>query len=481
MTDIFGDLWVTLSALIHIGAATAVSVHVLLTKRNVGASVAWVGLAWLAPYTGALAYLVLGINRVHGKAVQVSPSDVSPRAVRSRFAVDLAEIDPDGPESDLVQLARLGESLTQLPLVAGNRIDPLVDGDQALPAMVAAIDAAERSVGLSSYIFRFDEGGRPLVDALAAARARGVAVRVLVDGIGVGYFNTPVVRALRARGVRTARFLHSWLPWRMTYLNMRNHKKILVVDGRTGFSGGLNIGGENLGHRPDGDRVQDLHFRIEGPVVEQMTRVFIEDWAFTTGERLDGPGWLPGPAAAGPLFARGIASGPDQSLERLRWTISGALGRSNERVSILTPYFLPDQRLITVLVLTALRGIQVDIVIPARGNHRLFDWAVSDQIDQVLEAGCRVHLTPPPFDHSKLMTVDGSWALFGSANWDARSLRLNFEFNIECYNRDFAGYLSDIIDAKIARSTPWTLDQVRARSLPVRLRDGVAGLLLPYL
>jgi cardiolipin synthase len=225
----------------------------------------------------------------------------------------------------------------------------------------------------------------------------------------------------------------------------------------------------------------DTHFRITGPVVAHLRRTFAEDWAFCTGERLSGPDWSPPLGAVGATVARGIAAGPDEDFERIRFAILAALSQAQRRIRILTPYFVPEPMLMTSLALAAMRGVEVDICIPRRNNLRLVQWASRAKIGQLLAAGCRVWQTPPPFDHSKLMTVDGTWSLIGSANWDQRSLRLNFEFNVECYDKRLAASLDGLIDAKLGSSRPLLREDIDRRSLPVKLRDGTAWLLSPYL
>jgi cardiolipin synthase len=253
------------------------------------------------------------------------------------------------------------------------------------------------------------------------------------------------------------------------------------VDGRCGFIGGMNI---REGHYPElrpRHPIQDLHFRVEGPVVAHLQKAFVEDWAFCTGELLQGERWFPALEPAGAAPVRGIADGPDEDFEKLRLTLLGALACARSSVLIVTPYFLPDAGLITALNVTALRGVTVDIVLPERNNLRLVQWASTALLCQVLERGCRVWLSPPPFDHSKLMVVDSIWALVGSANWDPRSLRLNFEFNLECYDPELAGLLEGMALAKIRRARRVTLEEVDGRRLAVKLRDGLARLLSPYL
>ncbi len=336
-------------------------------------------------------------------------------------------------------------------------------------------------MALSTYIFDNDVAGRMFLDALERAVFRGVQVRVLVDAVGARYSFPPIVGELHRRDVRVARFGRTLLPWRMPYMNLRNHRKLLVVDGAVGFTGGMNIRDECLLERAPHRPTQDLHFRLEGPAVRQLLGTFVEDWAFTTGERLEGEEWSAPETSPGVVVARGITDGPDHDLGKARFVYLGALACAQRLVRIVTPYFLPDSALITALSVTALRGVRVEILLPEVNNQALVHWAATHQLWQVLERGCRVYYTRPPFDHSKLMLVDEGWALFGSANWDPRSLRLNFEFDVECYDRGLVNCLSGIVDRKLDAARRVRLDDVNGRPLPVRLRDGVARLAAPYL
>ena len=227
--------------------------------------------------------------------------------------------------------------------------------------------------------------------------------------------------------------------------------------------------------------VQDLQFRVAGPVVTQLQETFANDWAFATGEILDGDKWFPDVPDGGNVIARVIPDGPDADFDKARLTLLAALAEAQSSVQILTPYFMPDPTLIAALNLAALRGVRVDILLPAKNNLPVVHWASRAMWWQVLERGCKIWLTPPPFDHSKLMIVDGHWVLLGSANWDARSLRLNFELNVECYGRAFAGEMEMLIQKKIAAARELTLNEADRRSLPAKLRDAVARLFSPYL
>jgi cardiolipin synthase len=304
---------------------------------------------------------------------------------------------------------------------------------------------------------------------------------VLIDAMGIRYSLPTILRALRREGVQYARFLPSFVPWHLMSMNLRTHRKILVADGRVGFTGGMNIRvGHCLQRRPSSP-VQDIQFRVRGPVVTHLQESFADDWRFMTGESLRGEAWFPKLERVGPALSRGVSDGPDEDFENLRWTLLGALAIARYSVRIMTPYFLPDPAVVSALNLAALRGVQVDIILPAKSNLPFVQWASQAMWWQVLSHGCRLWLTPPPFDHSKLMLVDGCWVLLGSANWDARSLRLNFEFNLECYDAELARRLEDLIEKKRKPAYQMTLEEIDDRSLPVRLRDGLARLLTPYL
>jgi cardiolipin synthase len=472
-----------LLAVVSLALALVASVHAVLYKRDSRAALLWVGLIWLMPLAGAVLYFVLGINRIRRRAVLLragleryrTPPQVKPCLPR-----ELAQHLP-AHGRHLNGLAEAVHRVVTRPLVPGNRVEMLVNGDQAYPAMLDAIGRATRSIALCTYIFDRDEVGLMFAGALRDAARRGVEVRVLIDATGSHYSWPPIGGVLRRGNVRYARFLPTFPIWQLISVNLRNHRKLLVVDGALGFTGGINL---RLGHwlaKKPSSPVQDLQFRVEGPVVAQFQEVFADDWLFTTGESLRGDAWFPPLQCRGPVIARGIADGPDEDLDKLRWTILSALASARETVRVATPYFLPDASLISALNVAALRGVEVDILLPSSSNLPFVHWASQAHWWQVLEYGCRLWLTPPPFDHSKLFLVDDCWSFVGSANLDPRSLRLNFEFNIECYDANLALQLAAHFDSRRAQARRLTLEQVDSRKLPVRLRDGLARLLTPFL
>jgi cardiolipin synthase A/B len=457
--------------------------HAVLYKRDTRAAIAWVGFIWLVPLGGAVLYFIFGVNRLRRQALFLR-SDLE----RYRAPSTQAECLPEELHHHLTKhsghlnlLARVVGNVVQKPLLPGNCIEPLVNGDEAFPAMLEAIQKARQTISFATYIFDHDEIGLAFARALGEATRRGVEVRVLIDAAGTRYSWPPILHVLRVEKVKYARFLPLLGLWRLLSINLRTHRKLLVADGRVGFTGGINI---RVGHclqRHPAHAVQDLHFRVLGPVVIQLQEVFADDWLFTTGESLRGENWFPPLEKAGSVLARSVVDGPDEDFEKLRWTILGALSIARYSVSVVTPYFLPDTAIISALNLAAMRGVVVDILLPAHSNLPFVDWASRAMWWQVLEHGCRIWLTLAPFDHSKLMLVDGSWVLLGSANWDARSLRLNFEYNLECYDQELATRLAQVIETKRKGATLVTLAEMDRRALPSRVRDGVARLLTPYL
>lgn len=470
--------WPPLLGFFGLAATLLATVHVLLTKRQVQARAGWVGLVWLAPVIGSALYLLLGINRIRRRAVAMHRRRPVPQGAPAVVPVSGGDL----PDS-LRVINRVINQVTRRPVLAGNRITPFDDGRTACAAMLAAISRAQHSISFCTYIFDTDEAGIAFIDALAAAQDRGVDVRVLVDAVGLRYsLFDPADRRMAARGIPVRRFLPPrFLPTHLPYANLRNHRKIMVIDGMTGFTGGMNVRAGHLHPPKHPDAIHDLHFELQGPVVGQLQRSFLEDWLFASGEELAGERWFPALQPCGETLARGISDGPDEDYDKLFWAYMAGINGAQKSLYVLTPYFLPEPELSAALQAAAMRGVDVNIVLPEHSNLPLVDWASAGVVESLLAHGCRVWLTPPPFDHGKLFLVDDAWALIGSANWDPRSLRLNFEFSVECYDPVLGRRLRYVFEERLARARLLTGEELQRRHWLVRLRDGFAGLFTPYL
>lgn len=483
LRSLFQEYWPHLLLGFSIIASALAATHAAMSKQDVRAAIAWVGVILMSPLFGSAAYLIAGINRVRRSQV----SQQRDRTLRECFNDNA----PDVPAGDVVadsapqfaSLRTLSDQVNRFPLRSGNSIQLLSSGDEAYPAMLQAIESASRSIALQSYIFDHDRIGCQIADALGRAQARGVQVRVLIDAVGVKYSRPRITRLLRRHGVYTALFMTNPFGLRMPYANLRSHRKILVVDGRIGFTGGMNIREGFTTAAAGTDVAIDTHFRVEGPIVLQLMSVFAHDWEFTTQETLPYATW--GASAWQPpaphAIARCVRSGPDRFLGSSHDMLLGALAVAQQSVRIQSPYFLPDQVLIGALKTAARRGVQVDIVIPGRNNLRLVNYAMTSQLDQIIRHGCRVWRASGNFNHSKLLTVDGAWSYVGSSNLDPRSLRLNFELDIEIYNRDLAADIARRIDADIDGAEPVTLASLAAIPFRKRLRNRLFWLASPYL
>lgn len=481
--DIFlQQFWPWIIAGLDLLLATVTSSHAVLRKRDSRAAAGWVGLIWLTPFAGSMLYIWLGINRIERKAHRLRPAELADEIRRRAADHGQTELECELHCGHLQSLAGLVGRMTGQPLCSDNQVTCLPGGgDAAYAAMLAAIDNATTSISLCVYIFANDRAGRVFAESLIRATKRGVNVRVLVDDVGSGYSWRSGTDLFENSSVTVARFLPTLTPWRFQYSNLRNHRKVLIVDGSIGFTGGMNICEVNYRDIPEEQRAQDVHFELHGAVVHQLQDAFVLDWSFTTGERLSGGLWYGPIESNGSVLARVISDGPDEDLDRLQSVILGAISCAKSHIVVVMAYFVPDHALISALNMAAWKGVQVDIVLPSQVDVRLVRWASTAVLPHLLGSGCRIWLSEPPFDHSKLAVIDDTWSLIGSANWDQRSLRLNFELNVECYDAALAGQLTGIAESRMATATRVTTEWLQQQSLAVRLRNGLASLAAPFL
>lgn len=475
--------WASISFSILLSVTTAG--HALLHQRYPSSALGWVAVCLVFPFVGPVLYFLFGINRVETRAKKLEGRRPTAFVDLQNFekAAHIVSVMPG--ELDLPvrfsEIARISERVTGLPLLAGNRVKILHNGEAAYPEMLRAIESAQKSVYLTTYIFDTTETGKRFITALADATARGVDVRVIIDGIGELYSITRAGARLKKAGVKMARFLPPTLFPPSAHINLRNHRKILIVDGQTGFTGGINIGDRHLvdARRRKKNRMVDIHFRLTGPIVMQLEQVFLEDWAFCTGEQTKPTPSLP--VQSGNVLCRAITDGPNEDLNKLSTILIGAISSARKRILVMTPYFLPSAEMISALKTAAIRGIDVQIVLPQKNNLPFVQWASNNTLSELIYWGVRVYFQPPPFVHSKLFLLDDHYIQIGSANLDPRSLRLNFEFNVEIYDREVNQTLADHVTTRIRASRQLTLAELENRPLPVKVRDAVVWLFSPYL
>lgn len=437
--------WVTITVISHITISLLTSLHVVLFKESERTSLAWIGLVVLSPVLGSLFYWLFGINRIQRRAQKEHPLTVKQDFREPETPLQFHQL-PENWHSAMIA----GYAIQPLNYLTNNSIEPLINGDTAYPAMIQSIHNAKHYIVLSSYIFDYDSLGQQFVKALAQAHKRGVIVNVLLDGIGIRYSWRKSDRALNKLGVKTARFLPTNSPTSFRFINLRNHRKILCIDGEVAYIGGMNVSKNNivkLARQP----IDDVQFKVTGPVIDQISQVFAEDWFFATGESIEFPQYKP-PAVQNksdtPVISRVIQGGPDEYHNNIRWTLINALVSAKTSVKIMTPYFIPDKILMSSLHAAALRGISIEIIVPEHSNIPFIDWIMQANFLRVIEHGIKIYKNTRPFDHSKVVLIDGIWSFIGSTNWDARSLEFNFEINLECFDATLNAQLSELFASK---------------------------------
>ena len=375
---------------------------------------------------------------------------------------------------------RAFDEMATLPFTSGNDVELLVDGEATFEALFAAIDAAEDYVLTQFYIVHDDAIGTRYQEHLIRAAARGVRVLFLYDSVGSWKLPRRYKRDLEAAGVCLCPFTgpRNWL--KKLRLNFRNHRKITVVDGRVGFVGGLNVGDEYLGRDESIGPWRDTHLRVEGPVVQGLQLSFARDWFYGTREQIEDLRWAP-EAAEADRTALVLASGPADDLETCGLLYTHAIESAEERVWIATPYFVPDGRVLGALQLAALRGVDVRVLMPRTSDSVLFKWIPYAYLPDVERAGVKVYLYEPGFMHQKVALVDRDFAVVGTANFDNRSFRLNFEASVVAQDAGVCDAVAAMLEADLARSTRITREDLETKPFAFRFAANATRLLAPVL
>jgi len=457
--------------------------HALLFKRDPRASIGWIAVIILFPLMGPFLYFLLGINRIKIRAHKLSDKSPSGRSAFTEEKKPLSLMEKGIVHKKYKGPASISDKVTLRPLAGNNCVEVFYNGENAYPAMLKAIDEARDFVHLSTYIFETNRTGRLFIDSLANAFERGLDVKVIIDGIGEYYSFPKAGRLLKKRGVRVARYLPPSLIPPSIHINLRNHRKILIVDGKKAFVGGMNIGDRHLADNPNNkSRMIDAHFLLQGPVVSQVQEVFAVDWNFVTKENFR-PVFTSERSnlSCDMALCRVITDGPDEDMDKLAIILAGVISSAKDRVMIMSPYFLPTRDIISALQAAALRDVEVDILLPSVNNIPFVHWATRNMLWELLQRGVNIYYQPPPFVHTKLLVVDDYYAQIGTANMDSRSLRLNFELVVEIFDELFVSTISEHILKCREKSTKVKLEEMDSRNYLARTRDSLAWLFYPYL
>lgn len=445
------------------------SLWLILQRRSPTATLAWIMTSILLPVLGFAIYQFFGPPRIRRKKL---------RHARARQIVATRRTSRLPLVPDVGRLMRMAERTGEAPPARARRIDLYDNGKDAYAAIEAAVAAATHHVHLEYYIWEADQTGTRLRDLLVERAKAGVEVRLLVDALGSPRAKRAFVAPLVAAGVRVAWFNPvTFGTLRMGLVNFRTHRKIVVCDGRVGFTGGINVTDVHTA-TVSGDRAwRDTHARIEGAAVQPLQTLFFEDWNFATGEALGADSYFPADPGDGDHIVQVLGSGPDHVLFPIHKLYFAAIAAADERVLITTPYFVPDEAVLTALTTAALRGVDVRILVPRKGDSALVSAAARSYFEELITVGVKIYEYGPPMLHAKTMVVDDELAIVGTANMDNRSFRLNFECALAIAGGDTAATLTRWFHRDLEKATRVTARGEKRAPFRQRSLESVARLL----
>jgi cardiolipin synthase len=452
-------------------AGLACAAHALLNKRRTSSSaVAWIIFCVVLPGLGAFFYVTIGLDSLRRRRT------LRLRMARARYR-QLGAGRPSRRGAG--RRPKEEEALAGDMVTEGNALDFLREGEEFYPALLEAIAGAQEAIGLQFYIFDDDAMGMRIRDALVARAEAGVVVRVLFDAVGCASVGRAFWDPLRAAGGRVAPFLPlNLLRWRWR-INLRNHRKIAIIDSRIGFSGSINVSDRHLVEQ--GGKSSDLGFRVRGPILLALLETFASDWYYATGEDLRPIFPAPSVERADGVSLLAVSSGPDQDQRRFHSLLLHAIHNAHRTASFVTPYFVPDPSMLDAVTDAARRGVEVRILVPEFPDLRLAGWAARDHLQTVLEGGVQVFLAPPPMIHVKAALFDGEVALLGSSNLDCRSFFLNFELDFVLRGPEIIAEFSEYLDRRFRSARRLRLLEDARRGLGPRLLHRLASLMSPIL
>lgn len=467
---------------LHVALAAVVSSYVLRRRREPMEMLSWILAIFFLPGLGALLYGIIGANHIRRKAGRrrrnvaqirgaLLPGEQSPGIAGGEVLL--------APDLQLIE--RIGRRVCEMPVSGGNRVEVFGEANATYAALEAAIQAATHHVHLEYYIWNDDDTGRHFRDLVIAAAKRGVQCRILLDSVGCLTLSAGFLRPMREAGVQVAFSLSPNPLSKRWTLHLRNHRKIAVIDGTRGFVGSQNIGDEYRGRLKRLSPWYDSHLRVEGPASLYLQQTFAEDWFLSARESLAGSAFFPPVAPAGDSLVQVLPTGPDQDVNALGQMIFAAVAVARSSIRIVTPYFVPYPALQMALIHAALRGVNVQLVLPTKSDSPLVLWAGRSYYAELLEAGVQIFEFERGMLHSKIMTVDDRFCMLGSANMDVRSFRLNFEVTALMYDARVATGQAGVIDRHCRESRAVTMREVRTRPMRHQLLEGVARLFAPLL
>ncbi len=469
--------WIAVFVLVAHLAGALTSVRAIMEVRTAQGAIAWAVALNTLPYVSVPAYWVFGRGKFQGYVIARRKDLAHTGPIHQRYLAGLTNrgllVEPALGHSRALQ------RLARMRFTTGNDAELLVNGEATFRSMFAGIEAATNYVLVEFYIIRRDRTGRELKDRLIDKAREGVRVYVLYDEIGTLDVSRESLAELREAGVQVRSFNTTQGRANRWQLNFRNHRKIVVVDGGAAWVGGLNVGDEYVGRDPRVGEWRDTHLKVTGPVVQGVQVAFLEDWFWASGEVLDLE-WDPQPAESGARrVALALPTGPADELETCTLFFLNAIHAATNRLWLASPYFVPDEQFISALQLAALRDVDVRVLLPDKIDSRLVQLSGWSYVEELEKAGVRVYRYQKGLMHQKVMLVDDRYCTIGTANFDNRSFRLNFEITIVFADRDLAGQVHEMLERDFGDSTRVTTRELHERGFWFRLAVRGARLMAP--
>ncbi len=465
----------SVALLFHL-AGILFALRAILISRTPQASIGWVMALMLFPYGAIPLFLVFGQSRFSGYTLAGAGESPALDAVLER-AQSVLESYRSGFEEKYEDSVGLAERLVHLPVTTGNSAHLLIDGEATFAAIGEAIDQASEFLLIQFFIVRDDALGRDIKARLLDARRRGVDIHMLIDQVGSRRLPAPYLAELRRAGIRLQTFVTNRDRGERFRINFRNHRKLVIADGREAFVGGLNIGDEYMGRSARFGPWRDTFVRLEGPVVRALQVPFIEDWHFTTGEILDLP-WDVHPSSRD-YAACTIPGGPSTAWNTCPASILEVIRSARTRLWLASPYFVPDSALLSAIGHASLRGVDVRLLLPQKPDH-ILPWLSSFTFYPALRtAGVKVWRYQPGFMHQKVLLADDDLSIVGSINLDYRSFMLNFELSVAIASGRFASEVEEMLERDFANAKPEDMLAFERGGIFFRLKCRTAALLSP--
>lgn len=471
--------WSLLIAFINMMIALTI---IFLERKNPAASLAWILVLFVLPVLGIVLYLMLSQNISRYKISRLT--DRERRVMGEELDEQIKAIDEDrfiyanGEAAKWKHLIKLNQVYGNAYLTQNNDLTVFHDGKEMFRTLLADIRQAKHSINIEYYIIKDDMVGHKLLEALTRKAEEGVEIRLLMDALGCRFISDRRLKNFIDAGGKTAYFFKPKLKYLYLKMNYRNHRKIAVIDGTTGYTGGFNIAREYLGFKKKFGYWRDAHVKITGGAVQDLNARFILDWRFASGEPMElAQAYLRNQPDAGAVPVQIVSSGPDSIREEIKRSMMRMITFAERSVYLQTPYFIPDPSMLESLKMAAQSGVDVRIMIPCMPDHIFVYWATYAYCGELIKSGARVFIYDQGFLHAKTLVVDGEVATVGSANFDRRSFRLNFETNAFVYDKEFAGHMEELFLSDIEKGHELTKKEYRNRTVSVKFKEAISRLL----